>query len=88
MMTNPLPELLAGAMYILKQIVREEVDKYAAGGRGANVLLIAILAYEGDTAAMASISMSSPGIANACTPSTVLAGGLFPMATNCPSTST
>lgn len=30
-------------MDILKTILREEVQKYAAGGRGANVLLFAIL---------------------------------------------
>jgi hypothetical protein len=30
-------------MDILKQSLREEVQKYAAGGRGANVLLFAIL---------------------------------------------
>ena len=30
-------------MDILKQTVREEVKKYAAGGRGANILLFAIL---------------------------------------------
>lgn len=30
-------------MDILKQTVREEVQKYAAGGRGANILLFAIL---------------------------------------------
>jgi len=30
-------------MDILKKTVREEVEKYAAGGRGANILLFAIL---------------------------------------------
>lgn len=30
-------------MDILKQTLREEVEKYAAGGRGANILLFAIL---------------------------------------------
>ena len=30
-------------MDILGQIVREEVEKYVAGGRGANILLFAIL---------------------------------------------
>jgi hypothetical protein len=30
-------------MDILRQTVREEVEKYAAGGRGANILLFAIL---------------------------------------------
>jgi sulfur carrier protein ThiS len=30
-------------MDILKQTLREEVEKYAAGGRGANLLLFAIL---------------------------------------------
>lgn len=30
-------------MDILKQTLREEVQKYAAGGRGANILLFAIL---------------------------------------------
>lgn len=30
-------------MDILKQILREEVQKYAASGRGANILLFAIL---------------------------------------------
>lgn len=29
-------------MDILKQTLREEVEKYAAGGRGANILLFAI----------------------------------------------
>jgi len=33
-------------MGILKQIVQEEVEKYAAGGRGANILLFAILDHE------------------------------------------
>ncbi|MEQ8673753.1 MAG: element excision factor XisI family protein [Aggregatilineales bacterium] len=42
-MTNQLPELMTGGMDILKQTVREEVEKYAAGGRGANILLFAIL---------------------------------------------
>lgn len=42
-LTNRFSELLAGRMDILKQIVREEVEKYAAGGRGANILLFAIL---------------------------------------------
>ncbi len=30
-------------MDILKQTVRKELEKYAAGGRGANILLFAIL---------------------------------------------
>lgn len=30
-------------MDILKQTLREEIEKYAAGGRGANILLFAIL---------------------------------------------
>jgi hypothetical protein len=42
-LTNRLPESLANRMDILKKTVREEVEKYAAGGRGANILLFAIL---------------------------------------------
>jgi hypothetical protein len=42
-LTNRLPELVAGRMDILGQIVREEVEKYVAGGRDANILLFAIL---------------------------------------------
>ncbi|NJO07799.1 MAG: XisI protein [Chloroflexaceae bacterium] len=40
---NQLPESLAGRMDNLKRTVREEVEKYATGGRGANILLFAIL---------------------------------------------
>ena len=40
---NQLPESLAGRMDNLKRTVREEVEKYAAGERGANILLFAIL---------------------------------------------
>mgnify|MGYP005862017471 CR=1 FL=1 len=42
-LTNRLPKSLAYRMDILKKTVREEVEKYAAGGRGANILLFAIL---------------------------------------------
>ena len=42
-LTNRLPKSLADRMDILKKTVREEVEKYAAGGSGANILLFDIL---------------------------------------------